>query len=98
MHLREHQHEEPHIIATRCMYFSSLFLFFSVKMTETTLVNTVLSPDCDGKCSENAYFWGHRRHLQRAPLTSRGGPISSASILLQSSILIEFYHIIIDTD
>ena len=29
MHLRKHhQHEERHIIATRCMYFCSLFLVF----------------------------------------------------------------------
>ena len=34
MHLHERQHEERHIIATRCMYFSWLFLdFFRVDMT-----------------------------------------------------------------
>ena len=57
--MREHQQHERHIIATRCIHFSLRFLDFSVQMTATTPGhNTLLSPDCDGKRSENAYFLG----------------------------------------
>ena len=79
---REHQqHQERHIIATRCTYFSWLFLvFFCGDDRNHPRPIKVLSPDSDGKWSENASFLGLRRRLQRAPLTSRGGPIGRATL------------------
>ena len=79
VHLREH-HEERHIIATRCMYFSWTFFLIFVWWPQQPPANTVLSPDCDGKWSENAYFLGLRRRFHRTPLTSRGGAIRRATL------------------
>ena len=71
MHLREHQHEDRHIIAIRCVYFSWLSL---CRRPQPPLANAVLSPNCDGKRSENALLlFCLRRRRQPGPLTSRGG-------------------------